>query len=76
MVTQLLRKGWYRPVHAKESSDSQAVHSLLAGRNLHAKSFDVELGIRGILRGCWLKVGEVSCRRFEPPFVSSPEDVK
>lgn len=64
-IAQLLRMGWYRPVHAK-SVGSQEVRALLVGRKLlQAKLLDVELSIRGILRGFGLKVGEVSRGRFE-----------
>lgn len=64
-IAQLLRMGWFRPVHAK-SADAQAVRALLVGRKLlQAKLRDVELSIRGILRGYGLKVGEVSRGRFE-----------
>jgi len=52
--------GWYRPVHAK-SADAQEVRALLVGRKLlQSKLLDVELSIRGILRGYGLKVGEVA----------------
>ena len=64
-IAQLLRMGWYRPVHAKSvpCKDSRA---LLVGRKLlQGKLLDVELSIRGILRGYGLKVGEVSRGRFE-----------
>ncbi len=64
-IAQLLRMGWYRLVHAK-SVGSQEVRALLVGRKLlQAKLLDVELSIRGILRGFGLKVGEVSRGRFE-----------
>lgn len=64
-IAQLLRMGWFRPVHAK-SADAQATRALLVGRKLlQAKLRDVELSIRGILRGYGLKVGEVSRGRFE-----------
>lgn len=52
-IAQLLRMGWYRPVHA-ESVASQDTRAVLVG-----------LSIRGILRGYGLKVGEVSRGRFE-----------
>ena len=65
-IAQLLRMGWYRPVHAK-SAACQEVRALLVGRKLlQAKLLDVELSIRGILRGFGLKVGEVSRGCFEP----------
>jgi transposase len=63
-IAQLLRMGWYRPVHRK-SPPAQEVRALLAGRKLlQAKLRDVELSIRGLLRGFGLKVGEVSKGRF------------
>jgi transposase len=64
-IAQLLRMGWYRPVHAK-SAPCKDTRALLAGRKLlQGKLLDVELSIRGILRGYGLKVGEVSRGRFE-----------
>jgi transposase len=59
-IAQLLRMGWFRPVHCK-SPPAQEVRALLAGRKLlQGKLLDVELSIRGILRGFGLKVGVVS----------------
>jgi transposase len=64
-IAQLLRLGWYRPVHAKSAS-AQEVRSLLTARKLiQAKLLDVESGIRGVLRGFGLKVGAISRGRFE-----------
>jgi transposase len=63
-IAQLLRMGWYRPVHRK-SPPAQEVRALLVGRKLlQGKLLDIELSIRGILRGFGLKVGEVSKGRF------------
>jgi transposase len=63
-IAQLLRMGWYRPVHCK-SPLAQEIRSLLVGRKLlQGKLVDVELSIRGILRGFGLKLGEVSKGRF------------
>jgi transposase len=63
-IAQLLRMGWYRPVHRK-SPPAQEVRALLVGRKLLQGTLgDVELGIRGILRGFGLKLGEVSKGRF------------
>jgi transposase len=63
-IAQLLRMGWYRPVHCK-SPPAQEVWALLVGRKLlQGKLLDVELSIRGILRGFGLKLGEVSRGRF------------
>jgi transposase len=45
-IAQLLRMGWFRPVHRK-SPDAQEVRALLVGRKLlQAKLRDVELSIR------------------------------
>jgi transposase len=63
-IAQLLRMGWFRPVHRK-SPPAQEVRALLVGRKLlQGKLGDVELGIRGLLRGFVLKLGEVSKGRF------------
>jgi transposase len=56
--------GWFRPVHRK-SPPAQEVRALLVGRKLlQGKLLDVELSIRGILRGFGLKLGQVSKGRF------------
>jgi transposase len=58
-IAQLLRMGWYRPVHRK-SPPAQEIRALLVGRKLlQGKLLDVELSIRGILRGFGLKLGVV-----------------
>lgn len=63
-IAQLLRMGWYRPVHSK-SPAAQEVRALLAGRKvLLSKLLDIELSIRGILRGFGLKLGETTKLRF------------
>src|SRR3712207_4194138 len=59
-IAQLLRMGWFRPVHCK-SPPAQEVRALLVARKqLQAKMRDVELSLRGLLRGFGLKLGEVS----------------
>jgi len=64
-MAQLLRMGWFRPVHAK-SAGSQEVRALLVARKqLQHKLIDIELSIRGILRGFGLKIGKVTKRDFE-----------
>jgi transposase len=63
-IAQLLRMGWFRPVHCK-SPPAQAVRALLVARKqLQAKMRDVELSLRGLLRGFGLKVGEISKGQF------------
>ena len=64
-LAQLIRMGWFRSVHAK-SIGSQEVRALLVARKqLLGRLIDVELSIRGILRGFGLKVGQVSRKEFE-----------
>lgn len=63
-IAQLIRMGWYRPVHVK-SMCSQEIRALLVARKqLLNKLGDVERSIRGILRGFGLKVGKVSDTEF------------
>src|ERR1700689_5965499 len=63
-IAQLLRMGWFRPVHCK-SPGAQEVRALLVGRKLlQGKMLDIELGLRGLLRGFGLKMGAVSKGRF------------
>ena len=63
-IAQLLRMGWFRPVHCK-SPPAQEVRALLVARKqLQAKMRDVEFSLRGLLRGFGLKVGEISKGQF------------
>jgi len=56
-IAQLMRLGWFRPVHCK-SIAAQEVRAILTARKLmQSKLFDVEMSLRGILRGFGLKVG-------------------
>jgi transposase len=64
-IAQLLRMGWFRPVHCK-SPGSQEIRALLVARKqLLGKLLDIEFSIRGILRGFGLKMGIVSRKGFE-----------
>ena len=64
-IAQLMRLGWFRPVHCK-SLPAQEVRALLAARKLlQSKRIDVEMSIRGLLRGFGLKVGVTTPRTFE-----------
>lgn len=63
-IAQLMRLGWFRPVHCK-SLAAQEMRALLTARKLvQSKLFDVEMSLRGILRGFGLKVGPTTPRRF------------
>jgi transposase len=63
-IAQLMRLGWFRPVHCK-SLPAQEVRALLTARKLvQAKLHDIEMSLRGILRGFGLKVGATTPRTF------------
>ena len=63
-IAQLMRLGWFRPVHCK-SAAAQEVRALLTARKLvQSKFYDVEMSLRGILRGFGLKVGCTTPKRF------------
>src|SRR6185369_6739080 len=85
-IAQLMRLGWFRPVHCK-SLPAQEVRALLTTRKLlqakrhatrkllqakrhatrkllQAKRHDVEMSLRGVLRGFGLKVGPTTPKTF------------
>jgi transposase len=64
-MAQLMRLGWFRPVHVKTLVAQEIRALLTARRMLLAKLCDIETSLRGILRGFGLKVGTVSKLRFE-----------
>lgn len=63
-IAQLMRLGWFRPAHCK-SLPAQEVRALLTARKLlQTKNHDVEMSVRGVLRGFGLKVGPTTPRSF------------
>ena len=63
-IAQLMRLGWFRPVHCK-SVAAQEVRAMLTARKLvQSKLLDVENSLRGILRGFGLKVGKTTGTNF------------
>jgi transposase len=63
-IAQLMRLGWFRPVHCK-SIGAQETRAVLTARKLvQSKLRDVENSVRGILRGFGLKVGATTPKRF------------
>src|SRR3712207_3361039 len=64
-IAQLLRMGWYRPVHGKTLPSQEARAIITARKTLLGKLIDIELSMRGILRGFGLKVGAVTRKSFE-----------
>jgi transposase len=61
-IAQLLCMSWFRPVHCKSPQEVRAL--LVARKQLQAKMRDVELSLRGLLRGFGLKMGEISKGQF------------
>jgi transposase len=64
-IAQLVRVGWFRPVHCKSVEAQETRVVLTARKLLQAKLLDVEASLRGILRGFGLKVGRATPRQFE-----------
>jgi transposase len=63
-IAQLMRLGWFRPVHCK-SMAAQEVRAMLTARKLvQCKLLDIENSLRGILRGFGLKVGKTTRTRL------------
>jgi len=63
-IAELMRVGWFRPVHCK-SIEAQEIRAVLTARELvQSKLKDVQNSVRGILRGFGLKVGKVTERQF------------
>jgi transposase len=63
-IAQLMRLGWFRPVHCK-SMEAQEVRAILGARKLvQSKLLDVENSLRGTLRNFGLKVGHTTARSF------------
>jgi transposase len=64
MIANVMRLGWFRPVHCK-SLGAQETRALLGARKLvQSKLYDVEMSLRGTLRGFGLKVGRTTPRSF------------
>src|SRR3954464_12446225 len=63
-IAQLLRLGWFRPVHCKSASAQETRALLTARKLLPTKHHDVEMSLRGLLRGFGLKVGPTTSRSF------------
>ncbi len=63
-IAQLMRLGWFRPVHCK-SIEAQETRAVLTARKLlQSKLRDLENSLRGVLRGFGLKVGKTTERSF------------
>ena len=63
-IAELMRVGWFRPVHCK-SMAAQETRVMLTARTLvQSKLYDVEMSLRGLLRNFGLKVGRTTSPRF------------
>jgi transposase len=64
-IAELMRLGWFRPVHCK-SIEAQETRALLTARKLVQKELlETDSSLRGILRGFGLKVGKTTPVKFE-----------
>ena len=63
-IAQLIRLGWFRPVHCKSIGAQETRAALTARKLVQSKLQDIENGLRGILRGFGLKVGKTTDRSF------------
>lgn len=63
-IAELMRVGWFRPVHCKSLAAQELRAQLTARKLVQSKLFDVEMSLRGILRGFGLKVGPTTPKRF------------
>jgi transposase len=64
-IAELMRLGWFRPVHCK-SMEAQETRAMLTARKLVQKALhEVEMSLRGVLRGFGLKIGKVAPTQFE-----------
>jgi transposase len=63
-IAQLMRLGWFRPVHCKSLSAQETRATLTVRKLVQSKLLDVENSLRGILRGFGLKVGKATKREF------------
>ena len=64
-IAQLLRMGWFRPVHVKDPLAQEVRALLTARKQMQAKLMDIEGVVRGLLRGFGLKLGAVTRNGFE-----------
>src|SRR5215475_8396415 len=63
-IAQLMRLGWFRPVHCKSIGAQEIRAELTARKLVESKLRDISNSLRGILRGFGLKVGATTERSF------------
>lgn len=63
-LAELMRMGWFRPVHCKSISAQETRAILTTRRLIESKLRDIEMSLRGVLRGFGLKVGKTTPTNF------------
>ena len=63
-IAELIRLGWFRPVHCKSLSAQETRAVLNARKLVDSKLHDIEMSLRGTLRNFGLKVGKVTEKQF------------
>ena len=64
-IAQLMRLGWFRPVHCKTVAAQEMRAELTARKLMQINLHRTDMSLRGILRNFGLKVGKVSKGKFE-----------
>jgi len=73
-IAQLMRLGWFRPVHCKSMSAQETRAVLTARKLVQGKLHDIEMSLRGIFRGFGLKVGRTTKAGFASRIIELTED--
>jgi transposase len=63
-IAQLMRLGWFKPVHCKSVSAQETRAVLTVRKLVQGKLYDIEMSLRGVLRGFGLKVGRTTKAGF------------
>ena len=63
-IAELMRMGWFRPVHCKSMSAQETRAVLTTRKLIENKLRDCEMNLRGVLRGFGLKVGKTTPTNF------------
>src|SRR5450432_248665 len=64
-IAELIRLGWFRPVHCKSMEAQETRAILTARKQVQSKLHDIEMSLRGLLRGFGLKVGKTTPKQFD-----------
>lgn len=73
-IAQVMRTGWFRPVHVKSKTSQEARMLLTCRRLLVGKRRALESELRGSLKVFGLKIGKVSPKEFAPRALELVED--